>query len=85
MTGMDSTLARPGDDNADTIFAIWSSMPGGVGGDVDDAGDVNGEYEGEDVSGVVGGVRYAAEGFGGLRGGNTGLGGNVDFLVNGRI
>lgn len=71
---MASALARPGDDEADTILAVWSSWPGGVGGDADDAGDVEGEYEGDGVSGVVGGVMYAAEGFGG--GGKMGLGGD---------
>lgn len=47
-------------------------MPGGVGGDADDAGDVDGEYDGEGVSGVVGGVIYANVGLGA---GTTGLGG----------
>lgn len=49
-------------------------MPGGVGGDADDAGDVDGEYDGEGVSGVVGGVMYADEGLGGA--GITGFGGD---------
>jgi hypothetical protein len=70
--GMASAFARPGDDAADTILAVRSSTPGGVGGDADDAGDV-GEYDGDGVSGVVGGVMYAMVGFGG--GGKTGLGG----------
>ena len=68
---MASAFTRPGDDDADTILAVRSSMPGGVGGDADDAGDV-GEYVGDGVSGVVGGVIYATVGFGG---GSTGLGG----------
>ena len=40
----------------------------------DGAGDVSGEYDGEGVSGVAGGVVHAAEGFWGGR--RTGLGGD---------
>ena len=41
---------------------------GGARGDADDAGEVDGEWNGEGVSGIM----WAAEGFGG---GKTGLGG----------
>jgi hypothetical protein len=43
MTGIDSAFEKPGDDEAETILAVWSSIPGGVGGEADDAGDVDGE------------------------------------------
>jgi hypothetical protein len=43
--GMASAFTRPGDDDAETILAVRSSIPGGVGGEADDAGDVDGEYE----------------------------------------
>jgi hypothetical protein len=56
-----------------TIIAVRSSMPDEVGGDTDDAG-VDGEYNSECVSRVVGGFMYAIEGFGG--GKNTNLGGD---------
>jgi hypothetical protein len=46
---------------------------GGVDGDADDAGDVDYEYDGDGVLGVVGGVVYAVDGF---QGGKTGLGGD---------
>lgn len=44
-----------------------------MGGDADDAGDVDGVYDPDGVSGVVGGVMYAVEG---LWGGNADLGGD---------
>lgn len=40
--GMASGFTKPGDDDAETILAVRSSAPGGVGGDADDAGDVDG-------------------------------------------
>jgi hypothetical protein len=47
-----------GDDSAETIFALRSSMPGGVGGDADEAGEVDVEFDGEGVGGVIGAVSY---------------------------
>ena len=49
-----------------------SSMPSGLGGDANDTGNVS-EYDGDGVSGVVGGVIYGMVGFG--RGGSTSLDG----------
>ena len=44
------TFKYPSNDEADTIFAERSSIPIGVGGDTEEAGD-DGEYVGEGVSG----------------------------------
>lgn len=66
-------IEKPGDESAETIFGLNSPEPGGVGGEADDAGDVFVEYEGDGVSGVVGGVAYKWDPCGG--GGCDGLGG----------
>jgi len=54
---------------------VSSIIPTGVCGETDEAGDVDSEYDGSGVSGVVGGVRYDA--FVGLVGIDGG--GGVDF------
>jgi hypothetical protein len=41
---------------------VLSIVPTGVWGETEEAGDVDSEYEGSGVSGVVGGVRYAFRG-----------------------
>jgi len=46
-------IAKVGDD-ADTILTEKSSMPTGVAGDADEAGEDDAETEGEGVSGVPG-------------------------------
>jgi len=51
-------IDKEGDESAETIFALRSSIPGGVGGDADEAGEVEVEFEGEGVGGVIGGVSY---------------------------
>jgi len=51
-------IDREGEESAETIFALKSSMPGGVGGDADEAGEVDAELEGEGVGGVIGVVSY---------------------------
>lgn len=40
-TGTGSCFGIPGDDEAETIRAVQSSIPEGVGGDAVDAGDVD--------------------------------------------
>jgi len=40
-TGTGSCFGIPGDDDAETMRAVQSSIPGGVGGDAVDAGDVD--------------------------------------------
>jgi hypothetical protein len=57
------------------ILTVPSIVPTGVWGETKEAGDVDSEYEGLGVSGMVGGVRYAFAGFVGIDGG----GGGVDF------
>jgi len=52
--GTGSCFEIPGDEDADIILAAQSSIPGGVGGDAVEAGDVDVEKLGEGVSGVVG-------------------------------
>jgi hypothetical protein len=47
-------------------------MPTGVCGETEEVGDVNSEYEGSGVSGVVGCVRCTLAGF-------VGIDGGVDF------
>lgn len=80
------------------ILWVKSSIPGGVSGDADDTGDVDGEYDGDGVSGVVGGVMYTIEGFGGgipvwvamdsadrTTAKGLAVDGGVDFFVDGKI
>jgi hypothetical protein len=55
-------------------LTVSSIIPTGVCGETEEARDVDSEYEGSGVSGVVGGVRYAFAGFVGIDGG-----GGVDF------
>ena len=53
--------------DGEAMLAERSSMPAGVGGDTDDAGDVEMECDASGVSGVpgdVGGVRYIFSGCG---------------------
>jgi len=40
-TGTGSCFSIPGDEDADTMRAVQSSIPGGVGGDAVEAGDVD--------------------------------------------
>ncbi|KAG0706494.1 hypothetical protein DFH29DRAFT_1076935 [Suillus ampliporus] len=40
-TGTGLCFGRPGDDDAETMRAVQSSMPGGIGGDAVEAGDVD--------------------------------------------
>lgn len=47
------------DDSADGILALKLTIPAGVGGDAEDAGDVEFECDVEGVSGVVEGYRRA--------------------------
>ena len=54
------TASMGTEPDGDAIFAERSSMPAGVGGDTEDAGDVDVECDASGVSGVpgdVGGVR----------------------------
>jgi hypothetical protein len=53
-TGPDKTCAR---------WTVLLIMPTGVCSETEEAGDINSEYEGLGVSGVVGCVRYAFAGF----------------------
>ena len=69
-----STIDRLGYVSCETILTLSSIILTGVCGETDDAGDVDCEYEGSGVSGVVGGVRYAFAGCVGIDGG-----GGVDF------
>ena len=46
-------------------------MPTNVCGETNDVGDVNSEYKGSGVSGVVGSVKYAFAGFVGIDGGGV--------------
>jgi hypothetical protein len=46
-------IDRDGDDSADTSLALKSSIPGGVGGDADDAGEAEAEFDGEGVGGYL--------------------------------
>ena len=49
-------IDKPDRVSKDTICADRSTMPVGVGGEADEAGEVEVELQGEGVSGVVGGV-----------------------------
>jgi hypothetical protein len=71
-------IVNPGDVSYDTICADRSTRPVGVGGDADDAGDVEVELHGEGVSGVAGWAPYEAEGspVPGGGGGRDGFGGD---------
>jgi len=51
-------MDKDGEESAETILALRSSIPGGVGGEADEAGEVEVEFEGEGVGGVIGGVSY---------------------------
>lgn len=56
-------IARPGELSlGSTMAAESSTMPVGVGGDAEDAGLVESDRQGDGVSGVDGGERYAEEG-----------------------
>ncbi|KAG1727587.1 uncharacterized protein EDB91DRAFT_1315939 [Suillus paluster] len=57
-TGTGLCFGRPGDDNAEIMREVQSSIPGSVGGDVVEAGDVDVEWLGEGVLGVIGGVMF---------------------------
>jgi hypothetical protein len=85
-------IDKDGDKSTETIFALRSSIPGGVGGDADEAGEVEAEFDGEGVGGVMGGVSYddvvtllsgagACTGFGGkdCRWPNEGMGLVLEF------
>jgi hypothetical protein len=52
-------IVMPGDRSCETILTLSSIIPVGVGGEAEDAGDVEFDRQGEGVSGVVGGVMYA--------------------------
>jgi hypothetical protein len=55
-------IDKPGEESYDAICAERSTMPCGVGGDAEDAGDVDVEELHDDgVSGVAGGVPYEEE------------------------
>jgi hypothetical protein len=52
-------IVMPGGRSCETILTLSSIIPVGVGGEAEDAGDVEFDRQGEGVSGVVGGVMYA--------------------------
>jgi hypothetical protein len=49
-------IGIPGDRSCETILTPSSIMPVGVGGEAEDAGEVEFDRQGDGVSGVVGGV-----------------------------
>jgi len=57
-----SGIERPGEDSWVTILTLSSIRPWGVGGEAEEAGDVESDRHGEGVSGVVGGVIYDCDG-----------------------
>ncbi|KAG1738103.1 uncharacterized protein EDB91DRAFT_1249412 [Suillus paluster] len=69
-TGTGLCFGRPGDNDVEKMQAVQSSIPGSVGGDAVEAGDVDVEWLGEGVLGVVGRVMFVE-----LVGGNAGLSG----------
>jgi hypothetical protein len=55
-------IERPSEDSWVTILTLSSVRPWGVGGEAEEAEDVESDRQGEGVSGVVGGVIYDCDG-----------------------
>jgi hypothetical protein len=68
-------IDKPGDVSYETICADKSTTPVGVGGDAEEAGEVEVELHEDGVSGVVGGVPYEVAGPLPGGGGREGFGG----------
>ena len=55
-----STIDRPGQNLREMVLTVLLIMPTGVCGETKEAGDVNSEYEGSGVSGMVECVRLSS-------------------------